>query len=59
MSLQFNKAVYTAYVAPSNVRDQKRDGRIDRQTDGQTRALRVALPRLRKIAGSRDCAGEE
>ena len=35
-----NKAIYTAYVAPSNVHDQKRDqkpdGLTDRRTDGQT-----------------------
>ena len=31
-----NKAVYTAYVAPSNVRDRKLDGPTDGRTDGHT-----------------------
>ena len=33
---RWNKAVYTAYVAPSNVHDRKRDGLTDGLTDGPT-----------------------
>ena len=45
LSLKFfdNKAVYAAYVGPSDVSDWKRDGptnqRTDGQTDGRTHAL--------------------
>ena len=34
---EINKVVYTAYVAPSDVRNRKRDGPTDGRTDGHAR----------------------
>ena len=49
--LYSNKAVYTAYVAPSNVRDRRRDGPTDGRTD--TPSYRVASARLKTTTATK------